>query len=583
MIHRTFSDLPRFKEMSFHNGLNLVLADKTPGATERQTRNGAGKSSLVELFHFLMGAKCDKDSLFRNAELIDATFGLEFDLGGDRVTVTRSGKSPGKISVIDGATKHWPVQPKRDRKTGKLVISNTNWKLVLGRLMFHLPDDKEGTRGKFGPPFRSVFSYFARRQASGGFVSPVQHFGKQLLWDEQVSLSFLLGLDWTIPQEWQVIREREKGLEALRKASRQGALGELLGSAAELGAQLTLAEEKHRKTMENVSSFRVLPEYRDLEREVSALTRKLNDLANENALDRLLLAELERAMKAVEPPPMGDIERLYAEVGVALPDVAIRRFEEVRVFHDSVVANRRTYLQQEQEEAQARIAARDREKEGCDYRRSVALNLIRTHGALEQFTLLQAEANRLGLLAEGLREQLRIAKALESGKTELDLERVRLLTRLRQDYEEQNEQINSSVRAFGKVSELLYESPGILTVSPEQNGPRFGVKIHAGKSKGINNMQIFCFDLMLSCLCSQRGIGPGFLIHDSHLFDGVDERQVERALLIGAAMSARLRSQYIVTMNSDVVPSRFLYPKRIVKPRLTDATDTGGLFGIRFE
>ena len=53
-------------------------------------------------------------------------------------------------------------------------------------------------------------------------------------------------------------------------------------------------------------------------------------------------------------------------------------------------------------------------------------------------------------------------------------------------------------------------------------------------------MQIFCFDMMLMKLCAERGIGPGFLIHDSHLFDGVNERQVAKDIQIGANPDFRL-------------------------------------------
>ena len=87
MIHHIFSDLEGFKELTFHEGLNLVLADKSPGATDRQTRNGAGKSSFIDLLHFLTGGNCSPDSIFRVPELIAASFGLDFDLGGHRVAV----------------------------------------------------------------------------------------------------------------------------------------------------------------------------------------------------------------------------------------------------------------------------------------------------------------------------------------------------------------------------------------------------------------------------------------------------------------------------------------------------------------
>ena len=106
-------------------------------------------------------------------------------------------------------------------------------------------------------------------------------------------------------------------------------------------------------------------------------------------------------------------------------------------------------------------------------------------------------------------------------------------------------------------------------------------------------MQIFCFDLMLTEISLSNGHGPGFLIHDSHLFDGVDERQVAKALQLGAerAKAAGFQYagfQYSVTMNSDALPREgfragFDIRSCIMETKLTDATDTGGLFGLRFE
>ncbi len=99
-------------------------------------------------------------------------------------------------------------------------------------------------------------------------------------------------------------------------------------------------------------------------------------------------------------------------------------------------------------------------------------------------------------------------------------------------------------------------------------------------------MQIFCFDMMLMRLCAKRGISPG-LNHDSHLFDGVDGRQVVRALRVGAQNAADLGFQYIVTMNEDdafkETEKGFNLNDYILDVKLTDATEDGGLFGFRFD
>ncbi len=143
-----------------------------------------------------------------------------------------------------------------------------------------------------------------------------------------------------------------------------------------------------------------------------------------------------------------------------------------------------------------------------------------------------------------------------------------------------------AILAFEDISGALYEKAGSLTIDASLNGPQFDVTIHGQKSKGISNMQIFCFDMMLMRLCAERSMGPGFLVHDSHIFDGVDERQVAKALQIGERAARDLNFQYIVTMNSDALPHKLLddfdLSDSILPVYLTDATENGGLFGVRF-
>src|SRR5699024_10480605 len=114
-------------------------------------------------------------------------------------------------------------------------------------------------------------------------------------------------------------------------------------------------------------------------------------------------------------------------------------------------------------------------------------------------------------------------------------ERTELEDELRLDLSERDEILKEAVILFNSISSALYEksSSGWLTVSATDNGPDFELNISGAKSAGINNMQIYCFDMMLMRLSVKNGLGPRFLIHDSHLFDGVDDRQVKRALELG--------------------------------------------------
>lgn len=582
MIRRIYCDDNRFKDLSFKDGFNVVLAEKSPGATDKQTRNRAGKSSLLDIIHFLLGSTCDKDSIFRKDALRAATFGMEFDLGGNFTRVERSGDRPSPLSV-EGDSTRWPIPPTgRDDAS---LLSNANWKTVLAKAMFGLDAFEES----WSPRFRSLISYFVRRELEGGMAHPMVQSRKQQLADQQVNISFLVGLDWSVPRQWQQVRDREKVLEQIKKGMKEGAFGAVIGSAASLKSDLIIAQDRTRKLKAAVASFKVIDQYHELEREASALTKRLADLADENLLDRRYVAELEQTTVEEIPPAPDDLHRLYKEAGVLLPDLVKKRFEDVSLFHESVVRNRRAYLTAEMEAAKQRVADRDSEKGKLDARRSEVMTVLRSAGALEHFTALQGELTKAEAHAETLRQKYDAAEALETGNLKLKVERAQLVERLRQDYTEQAAVIEKAVLTFTDISSRLYEDDkaGALTITPTENGPLFEAHIPGEKSKGVNNMRIFCFDMMLMLLSLERGRSPGFLVHDSHLFDGVDERQVGKALAVGAELAKEHGFQYIVTMNTDAVPKEvplgFKLEDHALEVRLTDASEDGGLFGFRFD
>ena len=573
MIQNIFSSLASFKALEFKSGLNVLVAQKEVGATDKQTRNRAGKTSLVETIHFLTGSNADKGSLFRSTALEEENFGMTFDLGGQSVTTERSGKQKAKINVA-GA----------DFLKGKTHLSNSEWVELLGEKMFGLHALPEGD-GR-APTFRSLFAYFVRRQLSGAFTTPEKQATMQQVGDYQVALLFLLGLDWKIASDWQKVRDREKTLAELKKAAGAGAFGSIIGKASDLRTQVTVAEAALKEMQAHLADFRVLPEYAQMEAEADALTRRINGLSNGNVIDIAAIRDLELAMSSEAPPPLDELERIYAEAGVILPGLAVKRYDEVRSFHESVVRNRRDYLAEELEAAKLRVEQREQEKQGLVSRRAEIMNVLKTHGALDQFSKLQAASARKEAEVENLRQRFEAAEQLEGTKNELEIERNRLTLRLRRDFAEQKERLSEAILAFEETSKRLYESAGSMTVEETSNGPVFHFPMQGSRSKGIKNMQIFCFDMMLMRLCAKRGIGPGFLVHDSHLFDGVDGRQVVSALKVGSETANELGFQYIVTMNEDDAFKEqiegFDLKKYVLPVVLTDAREDGGLFGFRF-
>lgn len=589
MIYRISSSLDTFKNLEFRSRFNILVAKKTQKSSDLHTRNRAGKTSFIKIIHFLFGAQVEKNSLFKADLLKEQSFNIDFDLTPkNRLTVERSCKQPSKISILSGDYNDWSIKPTTNKKALYPFISNSAWRAILGQKIFDLNvTDKGGPAEKNGPTFRMLFPYLVRRQEEGGFMSAIQNRAGQYLYENQVSISYLLNLDWEISKEYQDIRDKESSIKTIQKPENQKIIGNVIGKVADLRTHLTVQEDRYLKMKEDLSKFNVLPQYRELEQEASEITRYIGNLSDQNTVDRQIISNIQESLLTEKRPEFVQIEELYKEAKIIFPELVSKRFEEVKDFHSSVLRNRALYFEAERSDAEKRLEKREKEMVKKEFRRKEIMDILKSHNALDQRDKFQSELIKLETEVNLIRERFKAAQMIEKQKDQLEDERRRLKRRLQQDIEERVTILKKAILYFEEASRALYREGGSFVCGETDNGPTFQVNIHGQSSKGITNMSIFAFDMMLMRICVDRKIGPGFLVHDSHLFDGVDERQVALALQYGAKIAEEFGFQYIVTMNEDDIPTKlfdqsFNIDKYILDPVLTDLDD-GGLFGQRFE
>ena len=214
------------------------------------------------------------------------------------------------------------------------------------------------------------------------------------------------------------------------------------------------------------------------------------------------------------------------------------------------------------------------------------LEVLQTHGALQEYTRLQELHLELISRRNELDNRINNLKRFEQGRSEVRVKRELLLQTARREFEERREVREQAINIFNSKSEELYSAPGNLVVDVGDTGFQFDVEIMRSGSQGINNMKIFCYDHMLAQLWANKQPSPGLLIHDSTIFDGVDERQVALALELAQREAERWEFQYVCALNSDTLPSVDFSPgfdlNQFVRLRFTDESEEGGLLGIRF-
>ncbi|QQZ09620.1 DUF2326 domain-containing protein [Heyndrickxia vini] len=575
MIKAIYANKECFKRVELEQGFNIILADKTDESTEKDSRNGAGKSTLIEIIHFCLGSTPKKGETLKHDSLTDWIFFIDMILGKTEITVSRKVNDPGKI-YLQGELDKLNLSFKKD-KQNKNYITVKDWTTVLGHLMFGI--NLEERQLKYSPSFRGLISYFIRRK-KGAFLNPFTHFPQQKEWDIQVSNAYLLNLNWEYASKWQLIKDQEKILDQLKQASNAGLVkGIIGGTIGELEGQKVTLSFQAEEFKKQLDSFKVHPHYKKIEERADKLTSLIHQDTNDNISDRKLITFYEKNLEE-EENQKNMIISIFEEAEIHFPELIKKQLNEVEEFHDQVVKNRREFLKLEIERLTSAIHERDERIKKYSEERANNLLLLNDFGALEEYTKLQQKYLEQISKINEIENAIDNIKRFEKGKSSLKIEKELLQQDARNDYFERLDQRTKAIQLFNENSQALYSEPGVLLIDITETGFKFNVHINKAGSEGIEHMKVFCYDLMLSQLWSVSLCTPGILIHDSGIFDPVDERQVRSALELAKKESIGHGFQYICLLNSDkIVMNEELTP--YVRLRLTDNSEDGGILGFR--
>ncbi|SFP55249.1 DUF2326 domain-containing protein [Sphingomonas rubra] len=578
MIYRVWSTLPTFREVVLAPGMNVILADRADESSDKESRNGLGKTTLLRIIHFCLGSDFSREKVLTHPKLNGVGFGLEIELFGQRVSVLRSTSDAKWVTVTEGANLI-PELTQACDLTGEARIPVQYWTDLLGRAMFGLPE-KEVEQS--APTFRGLIGYFARvgRQA---FNDPFDYVGKQKAWVKRTQIAYLLGLNWRQTYQWHILHTQltdSKNLIAALNAVEDSHGRESLGDLEATSAALHLRLEGKSQ---QIASFRVRDDYHYIERQLGQTDRQIHALINENFTDRRLLDHYRESMDELGSYVQGTATNLLRQAGAVFKEESLRSIEDVAAFHHTVYEHRRQFLESETSRIAEQIEARSLQIERLSARKTEFLSILSKEGALDTFLAIQQEYRDLTAECERVDAQLEERRRYERQRDFIELQISQLRIDIRNDFEGRQEVTDAARRSFSTYTGALYDQPGLLIIELSKAGLKFDVAINREGSDGVDQMTVFCFDLTLANAWRAHAMSPSFLIHDSSLFADVDARQKARALKLAAAEAERLGFQYICCLNSDTLPVEHFEDFQIeqfVRLRLSDASPSTRLLGI---
>ena len=587
MIRSVRSNNPNFKTVEFRPGFNVILADRnTQNEAERKhTRNGAGKSTLIEIIHFCLGAQVTKKSVFKNEHMNGWSFTLTLDICGKIFSIERDTSCPNKM-YLDGDLSMLSFDYKYDKTSHRKYVSPTAFNREMLEVFYGL--ETTDSNAHYIPTFRELISYTIRKNVDG-YRNPFEFFSRQKACSVQACNAYFLNLNMEYAAQFQHLKEKKKGIDDYRNAAKSGVIGNFSLNIGELSTEVITRQKDVDALKEQLETFQVHPQYEELSQRANALTRKTHSLTNTSILRQRLLERYEASYaEETTEVPVTDIEKIYAEVGILFGESIRRPLSEVIDFHKTLVANRKEYLSHEIAELRKEITEIKDQIIDLSNQRAELMHILETHGALNEYIMMQDRYATARQLLEDAKKRLDSAEYIEDSSSHLKIENQELLLKARQDYNERMYARERAVSLFKVNTEFLYPESGTLTIDLKESGYSFDIDIKSSRSQGVNYMKVFCYDMVLTELGKSKDHYPDFLVHDSTIFDGVDERQVARALILASMKCDELGVQYICLMNSDMIPYhefddkfKHLFDASIIL-RISDDQENGGLLGIRF-
>jgi uncharacterized protein YydD (DUF2326 family) len=493
------SNNPQFKTLNFKDGLN-ILAGLQLTSAEKKTYNGIGKSFSLNLIHLLLGSKLDKNKQ-REKKIHDflaeyGAFFLEF-----------SHKGKDYIIEKNFASTHYFINNEK--------INQTNFPSELRQRLI-------GNQIDTNISFKQLLNIFARRYGGTYYSDIITQQGRPPTDYYQMYANLcLLGVDTSLVNKKADIKDKLNQLEKARKAIEDYEC--LLDRS-----NIKDLKDEINQLVKDKNEFVIAENYDRFKREADEETAEINNIRNEiHSIKNNIIRKLESLDKAkFTDVDIEKVRRVYDEAKFFFEDKVTIRLEQAQEFHQKLMQSRISRLDSDIESLKIKSEELSRILEVREKHRDSILKDLDSKGALEEYNSIN---ERIRTLESEVQELEKFKKILDDFKTkEIDLELKNAKVKLDsiKYLNESKEYLESVENKFRDLVKRFYKNHGgaLQVIRSVDAKYLFNIDAHVPRdgSQGVNEVKIFCYDLLLYQLNSSL---LGFIAHDGCIFSEMDPRQ----------------------------------------------------------
>jgi uncharacterized protein YydD (DUF2326 family) len=520
------SDNPNFKTIVFKPGLNIV-AGLQSSLSSTDSYNGIGKSSSLNLIHLMFGGSFDeKISSEKKLKAFLSTYGdfyLKFSVG----------------TVVYEIRKNFS---QTDFFLNEEKINKTNFPKKLNEIL--------SLKNKINFNFKALFNMSARRYLpeKSYYSGALTQQGRPTTDYHQMLYNLvMLGVDTTLVKKNKIIADE---LSKLRKTE------QLLNKQ-----KLSINEEDYLDLKDELSrlldakeNFIIAKNYDDLKRSADELTLSMACFRNEihsnerdiNKKNRILQTSIDEVFD------ISKVTSIYNEAKFHFQEQVTIRLEQAESFHLNIQKARKNRLKEEVLELIEKNNILNQKLHIIEAKRDKLLKDLDSSGALEEYNSIVERIRTIDKDISELTSYQTVLTQFEKDKAKLELDKAVIKDKSITFLAENKGHLDHVESMFRNLVKRFYRGQGgSFKVTNSKNAQYlYDIEPHIPKdgSQGINEVKIFCYDILLMTLNPNL---IGFIAHDSCIFSGVDPRQVATMFKVVLEMVKQHDLQYFVNINKN--------------------------------
>lgn len=531
-INKLSSNKQSFKDIEFlPNEINIILGKKTTNDVGKSV-NGVGKTLSLKIIDFCLGSSINqKDNI---SKLKGWEFYLDFTNNNNNHTITRSIDNKNFIFLDD-----------KEENVKK-------FNEYMERLLFNCKTESNLLS------FRNLISRFLRIPKKG-----------YLSWDickdkEQQETAFicnalLLGINTDLIQKKIELKSKINELNKNKKIMKNNDDIKEIIKGTDIGVNIKSLTREIDILKVKLEEFQISEEYNIIKSDLEKFKYKKNDIINEIELNENLIRSIEESLETKIDVSAKQVLDLYEEAKVIFNLEIKKTIQEVSDFHEKLLKNRQIRLKEDREKLKVQIKKLKEGLSVTDNKINSNIEYLKDKGTLSEYDALRNKLSDMELRLYKIKEYDNILSKIDVKvniiKKEMadeDLKATEYLINYKED-----EIISNIFKEYvDSIYKDEYRVSGIkVNNNTNENKIRFDIEpeIVGENSAGINNVKIFCLDMLYLSLKKNHNIE--FIYHDNSIFTETDPRQVYNMLKLALNICKKNNVQYILNINYDMFES----------------------------